>query len=440
MFIFKKRKPAQVLNDLDAYLSALGTEPIELIGREIQRWGEISYSELEEIIRAGLLDEYLDWQGKYSAFVNETLNPLWTSAFLAAAERATRGKIILSDSDLDVRNWLATRGGEFITSESAASRRAIAAIVAHETENLINPRRLARQIRPLIGLTESQSIANLNYRERLRRELIQGGMNQSRAEAQSERAALRYATSQHRYRAETIAHTELAFAYNRGAHAGVKRAIRQGLMGRCAMIWTTAGTNRVCGRCMDLKDKVVGYTDESGVQIPPLHPRCRCAIRYDEEPALTATESPPNFNSAGEMLRRRQSQDGHEIIDKPTYSKLTRSFIKAGGLIIRGEEAAQHLKLSGASASYVTGANVAFISDEATISDVLEEMYHARQDRAKMFGEITEDLVWLKREIDAQKYLLRVAQKYKIPAVETAVTLENLKRYEELLEARLNER
>ena len=35
----------------------------------------------------------------------------------------------------------------------------------------------------------------------------------------------------------------------------------------------------------DLKDKVVGYTDESGVQIPPLHPRCRCAIRYDEEPA-----------------------------------------------------------------------------------------------------------------------------------------------------------
>ena len=159
MFIFKKRKPAQVLNDLDAYLSALGTEPIELIGREIQRWGEISYSELEEIIRAGLLDEYLDWQGKYSAFVNETLNPLWTSAFLAAAERATRGKIILSDSDLDVRNWLATRGGEFITSESAASRRAIAAIVAHETENLIDPRRLARQIRPLIGLTESQSIA-----------------------------------------------------------------------------------------------------------------------------------------------------------------------------------------------------------------------------------------------------------------------------------------
>jgi len=48
------------------------------------------------------------------------------------------------------------------------------------------------------------------------------------------------------------------------------------------MVWTTAGTNRVCGRCMELKDTVVGTTDQSGVTIPPLHPRCRCAIMYRE--------------------------------------------------------------------------------------------------------------------------------------------------------------
>ena len=53
-------------------------------------------------------------------------------------------------------------------------------------------------------------------------------------------------------------------------------------MTRCAMVWTTAGTNQVCPRCLPLKDKVIGYTDETGVQIPPLHPRCRCAIDYRE--------------------------------------------------------------------------------------------------------------------------------------------------------------
>ena len=48
------------------------------------------------------------------------------------------------------------------------------------------------------------------------------------------------------------------------------------------MVWTTAGTNRVCPRCLALKDKVVGHTDEDGATLPPLHPRCRCAIMYRE--------------------------------------------------------------------------------------------------------------------------------------------------------------
>lgn len=40
-----------------------------------------------------------------------------------------------------------------------------------------------------------------------------------------------------------------------------------------------------------------------------------------------------------------------------------------------------------------------------------------------------------KREIDAQKYLLSVAEKYKIPENETAETLANLRSYEKDLEA-----
>ena len=140
-----------------------------------------------------------------------------------------------------------------------------------------------------------------------------------------------------------------------------------------------------------------------------------------------------------ELTRRRKAEDGHEIIDQATFNKLTKSFIKAGGIIIRGEEAAQHLKMVGASASYMAGANIAFISDDATISDVVEEMYHAKQDRSKMFGELTDQNVGLRREIDAQKYLITVAEKYKIPYEETKVTLQNLKLYEELLSEREDE-
>ena len=69
-------------------------------------------------------------------------------------------------------------------------------------------------------------------------------------------------------------------------------------MGKCEMVWTTAGTNRVCSRCMELRGRVVGTTEDSGVTIPPLHPRCRCTIMYQEvEPAkaLRTNKSKPSI-------------------------------------------------------------------------------------------------------------------------------------------------
>ena len=134
-----------------------------------------------------------------------------------------------------------------------------------------------------------------------------------------------------------------------------------------------------------------------------------------------------------EFNRRKKAADGHEIIDKATYNKLTRKFLRHGGIIIRGEEADRYLKQKGAHAIYIAGANIAFISEEPTVSDVLEEMYHAEQDRKKMFGAEIDSKVVLLREIDAQKYLLSVSEKYKIPAKEIEVTKANLEFYERKL-------
>ena len=131
-------------------------------------------------------------------------------------------------------------------------------------------------------------------------------------------------------------------------------------------------------------------------------------------------------------------EQGQEIIDKPTYNKLTKDFLKHGGLIIRGEEAVKHLEKQGAYASYFMGGNFAFIRDDATVSDVLEEMYHALQDRKNMFAEYSQEEMLIRREIDAQKYLISVAERYKIPIEETNITKQNLANYEERLKERLN--
>ena len=307
MFIFKKaRTPNQTFNDLDAYISGLGYDPVKFLAREVQSWGEFSYSEIEAAIEAGRLDDLIDWQNRYAKVINETLAPMWATAIAAAALKSTKGKIILSDSDVDVKNWLRSHGGELITNLSRESQKAIAQVILlAQSTNLYNPREIAQQVRPLIGLSSQQTQANFNYRQKIYQRYLERGASQTVANRNADKAALKYASSQHRYRAETITHTELAFAYNRGSYIGVQRAIRQGLMGRCEMVWSTAGTNRVCSRCMALKDTVVGYTDESSVTIPPLHPRCKCTIIYNEIVAPKPLTLPKRYSK---MITTKQGK------------------------------------------------------------------------------------------------------------------------------------
>lgn len=59
-------------------------------------------------------------------------------------------------------------------------------------------------------------------------------------------------------------------------------------------------------------------------------------------------------------------------------------------------------------------------------------MYHAKQDRLNMFGSVVDKEVYLRREIDAQKYMLSVADKYKIPIKEIETTRKNLEYYENI--------
>ena len=143
--------------------------------------------------------------------------------------------------------------------------------------------------------------------------------------------------------------------------------------------------------------------------------------------------------NSSENTRRRLADDGREIVDQATYHKLTKSFLNDGGIIIRGEDAESHLGANN-HAAYVPGAKVAFIRDDATVSDVLEEMMHAKQDRRGDYNELSSDEILLRREIDAQHYLLSVIDKYKIPESETLETRNNLNYYEEKLKQLLERR
>ena len=280
MFKFAKARP-QVLNDLDEYLQLIGDEPVLWLEREIRSWNEFSYDELATLIASGDV-ELINWQQRYAHVVNEKFNPLWLAAIQAGSFASTRGRITIDDSDVRVKEFLRTRGAEFVTQLSDESKRAVANVILFGQSENLKPVDIAKLIRPLIGLNAPQAQANLNYRARVLNKLIDAGLSPAQAAIRADKSAAAYAAKQHRYRAETIVHTELARAYNQGAFDGVKAAVDAKLMPHCEMIWSTAGTNRVCSRCLGLKDVVVGRTDEVGVTLPPLHPRCRCVIIYRE--------------------------------------------------------------------------------------------------------------------------------------------------------------
>ena len=303
--MFKFRKvPRDALNDLEAYLNAVGDEPARWLAREVQSWNEFSYADIEAAILSGHGADLVDWQARYAAVVNEKFNPLWLAAIAQASHVATGGRITIDDSDIRVKEFLRTRAAELVTQLSAESKRAVANVILFGQSEHLAPRDIAKLVRPLIGLNARQAEANAVYRRRLFERLTGQGLSATTANQRAEAAAVRYASKQHRQRAETIVHTELSRAYNRGAFNGIQAAQRAGLMNVCEMIWSTAGTNRVCGRCLSLKDSVVGHTDEAGVQLPPLHPRCRCVIHYREKSNIPSVTGGLNNRNDPEGKRR----------------------------------------------------------------------------------------------------------------------------------------
>ena len=249
----------------------------------------ITYKELRESILNGDLNKEIveDWQQDYSRFVAEHLLPTWQEAFKESAKvlEARYPTYYLDLTSKGVLEWNATNSARFVTNVTSAQVEGLRAVVQRAaTLEDMNVDSLARVIRPMVGLTYQQTMANLNYYQKL----LDSGMKEKRAIEKS----IKYSAKQHRYRAQMIARTELAFAYNQGEDTAVRQAQEQGLMGRTEKRWRTADDERTCEICGALDGKQIemdeGFefpTNLKGETIrrtPPAHPQCRCEVEYIE--------------------------------------------------------------------------------------------------------------------------------------------------------------
>lgn len=283
----KGAKETAILQLLRSFLDAKEPSLVYLLVNTWRTQGKaITYKELREAILSGDIDQELweAWQQDYSRFVVQHMQPAWLDAIGTAAKQLEAEYDWYFNPMADgVVDWVQTRAADFVTNCTQTQIDGIRALVqrAAGLEGMTVDE-LARAIRPMIGLTKPQAIANLKYYETLRANKI--------PPKRARESSIYYSARQHRSRAYTIARTELATAYNTGAHEGTKQAQAAGLLGECVKVWSTADDERVCSICGGLDGKSVAMDSEfegasrswSTRLHPPAHPGCRCAVMYKE--------------------------------------------------------------------------------------------------------------------------------------------------------------
>lgn len=140
------------------------------------------------------------------------------------------------------------------------------------------------------------------------------------------------------------------------------------------------------------------------------------------------------------LTHRRVTADGREIINKATYSKLVNPVIKKGGKVITASVDNDWIRYLGErGATAVTIGDTIVLRPDATTTEVLEEVYHFYQNRSGLNAQYSAVQRMVMNEIAAQKYLMSIAERYKIPQSEreeTKALLESyIKQKEELIKA-----
>ena len=265
----KSEESQRVLDALDAYLEGNIDEPVRWLVRFWQDQAAVMlYRELRELVIGETDPESLFdiWFQDYSKMLSEKMTPVWEQAFLEGWKNNSLfcGAEDVISSESWVRSWIVDHTGDLITNCCNEQVSAIRYLIAEAESLNMSSAETARYIRPTIGLTERQAAANLKYYNSIKERLTTDHprMKPESIERKAREAASKYAERQQRYRAETIARSEIAQAYNHGADAFVREAVTAGNLPEMEKEWSTALDGHVCASCAALEGAKIGMDDE----------------------------------------------------------------------------------------------------------------------------------------------------------------------------------
>ncbi|MCM1104911.1 MAG: phage head morphogenesis protein, partial [Clostridium sp.] len=327
---------------LQQYLNGDFTEPVEVLCRFWQDQKDaISYKELRQAVSSGTISyDTIDlWMQDYAVLVSGKFRGVWADAMKAGAD----GQPILDGKQFNMQapgteNWIRNRAAQFVTECTEEQQSAIAALLEKKMRDNHTVDELARMIRPCIGLTTADAKAVMRYYDNIVATYRNDHprMRQDSIRQRARDAAQKYAERKHRQRALTIAQTESAFAYNKGADEGIRQAQEQNLIGEVKKRWSTSGDDGVCDICAALEGVEIDMDGAFGFKgrvlfagqkrLPPAHPRCACAVEYIEigpavgrDAVLGASDKGEQFNDSDLEPRKLGQIDIDKVDEALSY-------------------------------------------------------------------------------------------------------------------------
>ena len=146
-------------------------------------------------------------------------------------------------------------------------------------------------------------------------------------------------------------------------------------------------------------------------------------------PAMSRAEQQEVLKEAVELTRKQDKPRRNvRVVNDALYNSQKNYVERHGGKVIRGDkEWEDHLDKMGAGASAV--GDTIILRNDATTTEVLEEVFHFRQSQRGDYSEFDTETMRNLWERDAQMYLLDSEKQYNIPKEETEQTKKALDYY-----------
>jgi len=236
----------------------------------VQKWFAFTIKQIQSDLQnkfakdvtAELTDwEYLQDQGE------EILKPATLSVMKDGGDAAY--KLFLISGAFDVLNPEAVKAAKSFTANlvrevNNETRKGIRTYIATGIKEGKSMDKIARELRPLVGLTERQTKSIVNYRN-----LLSDKERYPELTADEiDKRVQKYAGKTHRRRTITIARTETARAQNLGYTIGMSDLGVEKL--------EFSAYEGCCPTCGEMNGRI--YTLKEAKSLIPVHPNCRCAL------------------------------------------------------------------------------------------------------------------------------------------------------------------